>query len=118
MSTFAVPIELGDRAGERWERLEALVDTGASYSSIPGDILERLGVQLEFERDFVTADGRVIQRPLGLVLCRLDGEQIPILAVSAEPEAPPLLGAHALEAFALAVDPLGERLVPRRLYLL
>ena len=34
------------------------------------------------------------------------------LLVFAEPEAPPLLGAYALEGLRLAPDPVGRRLVP------
>ena len=30
MGTFRVAIEIGDAAGERWETVEALVDTGAT----------------------------------------------------------------------------------------
>ena len=35
MGTFSVEIEIGDAAGERWETVEALVDTGASYTWLP-----------------------------------------------------------------------------------
>ena len=48
MGTFSVEIEIGDPAGERWESVEALVDTGATYPVIPRPLLESLAVpQLE-----------------------------------------------------------------------
>ena len=33
MGVFRVPVEIGDLDGTRFERIEALVDTGASYTS-------------------------------------------------------------------------------------
>jgi len=57
MGAFRVRIEVGDAKGERFEALEALVDTGATYTWIPRDILERLGHTAEQEWDFVLADG-------------------------------------------------------------
>ena len=35
MGTFREPIEVGDQAQERLEWLEALVDTGATYTVVP-----------------------------------------------------------------------------------
>ena len=112
MGTFSVAIEIGDALGERWERIEALVDTGASYTAVPNDILERLGVEPTLSRRFRMADGRVSELPLAMTPCRLDGQQLPTLVVFIEPGAQPLLGALALETFAVAPDPLGQRLIP------
>ncbi|MDQ7828606.1 MAG: aspartyl protease family protein [Armatimonadota bacterium] len=58
MGTFRVTLELGDPQGHRWEALDAVVDTGASYTWAPRDVLQRLGVTPQFRREFVTADGR------------------------------------------------------------
>ena len=44
MGTFPVTIEVGDPRGERFEPVEALVDTGASFTWVPGDMLPRLDV--------------------------------------------------------------------------
>ena len=114
MGTCAVPIEVGDTSGTRWETVDALVDTGATYSSLSSDVLERLGVTDGLAEEFVTADGRVIERPVGEVRCRLDGRQRHTLAVFADPGSPALLAALALEQFGLAVDPFARRLVRRR----
>ena len=111
MGMFSVPVEIGDAAGMRWERIEALVDTGAAYSLVPGEILERLGVHREVTRRLRTADGRVVPRSLGLVMTRLEGEEWPVLTIFGEPGDSPFIGAHTLEAFALGVDPVDRRLV-------
>jgi len=45
MGTFRVSVEIGDPAGERFEPVEALVDTGAGYTVVPRSILESLRCQ-------------------------------------------------------------------------
>jgi clan AA aspartic protease len=112
MSTFSVPIEIGDRAGNRWESVEALVDTGSSYTSIPSDVLARLGVQPRQRRRFRTADERSIERDVGEARARLNGEEMTTPIIFGEPGGTPLLGAVTLEVFGLGVDPLSHRLVP------
>ena len=44
MGTFNVEIEIGDAEGRRSDRVEALVDTGSTYLSLPRPLLEALGV--------------------------------------------------------------------------
>ena len=45
MGTFYLTIELGDEQGSNWTTLDALVDTGASTTSVPGSVLRDLGVR-------------------------------------------------------------------------
>lgn len=116
MGTFSHPITLIAPSGS--ETLEALVDTGATFSTIPSPVLERLGV-----RSFTTirvrlADGREGDWPMGQVEAELDGVRRPILCLFGSPDAPPMLGAHALEAFLLTVDPVEGKLVPKEAYLM
>ena len=46
MGTFYYPVDVGDAEGTRYERVDALVDTGASYSVMPAPLLRRLRVAL------------------------------------------------------------------------
>ena len=50
MGTFSVPIEIGNPEGTRFEPVTALVDTGASYTSIAATVLRELGVDSPNER--------------------------------------------------------------------
>jgi clan AA aspartic protease len=112
MGTFRVSIQFAGAGGERFEAMEALVDTGASYTWIPRDVLEGLGVQLDEERLFVLADGREVRYPMAWVRVKL-GERIqPTLAVFGDPGTEPILGAFTLEGFGLGVDPVNRRLIP------
>ncbi len=45
MGTFSVTIEVGDPQGQRYEPVEAIVDTGSSYTMLPAALLQRLGVE-------------------------------------------------------------------------
>ena len=56
MGTFRVAIEVGDLRGQRFEKVEALVDTGASYTLLPATLLRRLGIQVIGQWRFRTAE--------------------------------------------------------------
>ena len=113
MSVFSVPIEVSDMERRRSERLDAWVDTGAFYSSLPRPLLESLGVVPHDREQFMLADGRVVESDVGEVRMRVAGKSVTTMVIFAEPESEPLLGAHTLEGLALAVDPRNERLVRR-----
>ena len=112
MGTFQVAIEMGDAAGERWETVDVVVDTGASYSWIPADVLHRRGVQPQFRRRFRTADDRSVERDMAVTAARWDGQVLPTLVVFADAGSLAVLGAHSLEGFSLAADPVNRRLIP------
>ncbi len=114
MGTFRYSIEVGDFAGEHFEPLEALVDTGATYTWLPKDLLDRLGVVPEEQRQFVLADGREVEYGVAWIRVRLDGRTHPSLCVFGDKGTDPLLGVFTLEAFGLGVDPVNRRLVPVR----
>ena len=122
MGTFRATIDIGDPAGQRWDQVDALVDGacpelvegGSSYTWLPSDLLAQLGVAPQFQREFLTADGRIIERDLAVTLARWDGQTLPTLVVFGDEGSMPLLGAYTLEGFSLAADPLNRRLVPVR----
>jgi clan AA aspartic protease len=112
MGTFRVEIEVGDSEGGRYERIDALVDTGATYTSLPRTLLDALGIVPHTRDAFVLADGRRVERDIGRAWIRIAGDAEMTLVVFAETDSPPLLGAYALEGLRLAADPVGRRLVP------
>lgn len=118
MGTFTHPVTLISVPGEESETVEALVDTGATFSAFPRAVLQRLGVKPYRTLRLRLADGREEDWEMGQVQAELDGTRNPILCLFGAAEAPPLLGAHALEAFLLTADPVERRLVPKAAYLL
>ena len=112
MGTFSVTIEVGDPESGRFEALEALVDTGASYLVVPRPLLRSLGVDVIEQRPFTLADGRETRYDVGITSVRVDGRTFPVVTVFGDAGTQALLGAVALETFGLAVDPINRRLVP------
>ena len=112
MGTFTVSIQVGDLAGQQFADVEALVDTGATYTVLPKDILDRLGIEGEGERRFELGDDRIVGYPIGYAAIRLEEREIIALVVFAPSGTAPSLGATTLETAGLAVDPIHQRLVP------
>ena len=118
MSIFRFPIEIADSTGERFQPVDAWVDTGASYTLVPGTLLEGLGHTPDHNLRFSLADGSITELGVSQVTIRINGEMRVVSCVFGGDDAEPLLGAPALEEFALGVDPLNHTLVPVVLKLL
>ena len=112
MSTFSYPIAIAATLEGPFQRIEAVVDTGAFYAWVPGAALKRLGLEPSGRPRFVLADGSRIDRDITDVAMRINGETRYAIGVFGDEGTQPLLGAVALEQFALAVDPVNKRLVP------
>ncbi len=111
MGTFRTDIEIGDPEASHFETVNALVDTGASITTVPGSLLRELGVLSHDQLTFVLADGRRIQRDVGQTWIRIDGHSVITLVVFGDEEMQPLLGAYSLQGLMLAVDTPNERLI-------
>jgi predicted aspartyl protease len=116
MGMFDVKVKLANLAAPmRTEELSLLVDTGATLSWIPRDMLERLGVTAFSRLPFTLADGRRLERDISAVLLTIDGRKAPVPVAFGEPGEEAVLGATALEALGFVVDPVAKKLVPRDL---
>ncbi|MCC6236664.1 MAG: aspartyl protease family protein [Dehalococcoidia bacterium] len=111
MGTFHTTIEVGATAEGPFEAVDALVDSGATYTLLPRPLLERLGVQPSDSQSFVLADVRVVQRQVGEVTARIGGRTRTTVAIFGDAEASPLLGAVTLESFGLGIDPVKKELI-------
>ena len=112
MSTLTVPLEVADPQGRHYQTVNALVDSGATYTVLPAAFLERLGVVSDSARRFVLADGSRVERGFGRTWMRLDGREDLSPVVFWDEGAEPLLGAVTLEIFGLGIDPVNGRLMP------
>lgn len=112
MGTFRVTFEIGTPQGTRFESISGLVDTGASYTWLPTELLRRLGVVPEQKMPFGMADGTVVERDVGETRVRLDGRERTTVVIFEDDGSEPLLDAYTLEGFALAADPVNRKLVP------
>lgn len=114
MGTFRTNIAVGDPQGQEYEQIDALVDTGATYTTVPGSLLRRLGVPSDRRVEFELADGTIIEQDVGQTWVRINGETAIVPVVFAGEGSEPLLGAVTLEIFLLGVDPVRQELVPVR----
>ena len=112
MGTFSVPLQVGDLQGQQFIEIEALVDTGASHTLLPRELLSALGVAVVEQVSFQLADDRIVDYDVGEARLRLDSRQRTTLVVFGPEGAQPLLGATTLQLFNLAVDTVREQLVP------
>ena len=112
MGPFYIPIDLWDEQGANWRTLDALVDTGASTTSIPASVLQELGVRPVATERFRFAQGEVRELPVGYTWIRFAGKELVTQVIFNSEGTSPLLGALALEGAYMAVDPVGKRLIP------
>ena len=112
MGHFRVSVQIGRRGGERFASLDALVDTGATYTWVPRDVLDAVGAVPEDERPFVLADGREVRYPVAWAQIRIGGREQPTIVVFGAPGSEPILGVVTLEEFLLAADSVHRRLIP------
>jgi predicted aspartyl protease len=97
---------------QRHELQDVMVDTGSEYNWIPSEVLADLGVSPVRIDRFETADGRVLERPVGFALFYAGGRSAAAAVVFANPGDLTLLGAHGLEGLNLRVDLGRKELVP------
>ena len=112
MGTFTWPVRIASMDGRNVRDVEAMVDTGAAYTTLPGSLLRELGVAPVATRTFQLADGRRTEMALGRAWATVNGASEVTLVVFGEDDGTALLGAYTLEGLGLAVDPVSQRLGP------
>ena len=112
MGAIYVTIDVGDMRGEQFEPVEVMVDTGSTFTTVPADLLRRLGVNPQRTMQVRLADGSVINDQVCDTVIRLEGQTFFTPISFGREGEPNLLGVVALETALLAVDPVQQRLVP------
>ena len=90
--------------------LEALVDTGATFTKLLRSIAEQVGLEARYETPVELADGRTITRQLALAEVEVEGVRRPILVAVAEDRERLLLGYTTLELLGFKVNPVTGKL--------
>jgi aspartyl protease family protein len=118
MGTFNVDVTVANlNDPTRHRQVSVMVDTGATYTTLPREIVDDLGCRPIGSRHVVLANGREEEWPITYVWFTVDGHEGPTFSLIGPPGGPALLGAVTLEEFALGVDPVAKRLIPVRSYL-
>ena len=117
MGVFTVTIQVGDPQGQTFVDVQALVDTGASITSIPGSILDALNVDRSERRGFGSALGDEVELDVGDTVVVVDGQRVTTPVAFNREGTQALLGAMTLERAFLGVDSHNQRLIPVRGFL-
>ena len=94
--------------------IDATVDTAATYTMLPTPLLRELGISPARKGVFEMGDGRRVEMDVGNAWVAINGTEAPSPVIFGGDDTAPLLGAVTLEILQLAVDPVGQRLVPTR----
>ena len=65
MGTFKWPLRISSMDGQRVWDMEATVDTGASFTTLPSSLLRELGIEPMGKRGFLLADSWRIEMDYG-----------------------------------------------------
>ena len=112
MGQLSVTIEIGDIGAEKSEEMEALVDTGATTTVIPGSALRRLGISPTKRETFEYAGGERVELDMAEARARVAGRETTTWVIFGEEGTSALLGAYTLEGAFLGVDPYVQKRIP------
>ncbi len=113
MGLTVLRVEVGNPSKPKVTKsVEFLVDSGAVYSVVPGNILRKLGIKPLTKEEFRLANGERIVRKKGIALFKYDSKIGGADVIFGEGEDSTLLGAFTLEALGLILDPLKRQLKP------
>lgn len=110
MGSFSAKLQVWNPSyPEKVEQLEAMVDTGAAFSRMHRDRLERLGVEKLRRIGFRAIDGSIIERDTAAVWVAKDDFKAPDIIVMAEGTDMEVIGVHTIEGLGLAADPVQKK---------
>jgi len=97
---------------EKRVSIELGVDIGATYTTLPASLLEKLGVKPVRSIRVRLADNRVVERFVGEVGIEIEGYSASATPVIFGDEGVYLLGSVTMEQLGLVPDPINKRLRP------
>lgn len=92
------------------KEIEALVDTGATFTKVQESVAQEIGMDLKYDTTIEMADRRLVPRKLGLAEIEFDGIRRPVLVTVSPDTEEPLIGYTTLENLELKVNPVTRKL--------
>jgi predicted aspartyl protease len=113
MGSFSAKLRVWNPTSpEKAEEVEAMVDTGAAFSWIHRERLERMGLVALRRMGFRAIDGSILERDTAAAWVGSDGFTGPDTVVVAERSDMEVIGVHTIEGLGLAADPAQKKLIP------
>ncbi len=98
--------------GSNLRDVDMRVDTGASYSQLPGDMFVELGWTPSLPPRYADlADGTQTMVELGEVKIQYNEDALSRIFIFSESGCPELLGSDTLQGLGMGVDPVNHRLI-------
>jgi clan AA aspartic protease len=97
------------------KQVDFMIDSGAVYSLVPGEILDALKIEPYKTLEFSLADGTKISRKVGDAYFEYNNNGGSAPVIYGEKGDTPLLGATTLEALGLVLNPFSRTLHPMQL---
>ncbi len=104
----------GNLAPDKIRRLtiqKALVDTGATYLSLPASVIEKLGLSKAFTKRVMTSRGPADADVYDAVWMTIQGRSCTQDVMEVPDPVPALVGQLPLEALDLVVDPVNQKVI-------
>ena len=95
--------------------VDFMIDSGAVYSLVPGEVLDALGIEPYKTVEFSLADGTKISRKVGDAYFEYNNEGGSAPVIYGEQNDTALLGVTTLESLGLVLNPFTRTLHPMRL---
>jgi clan AA aspartic protease len=95
-----------------WEDIEVLVNSGAIYTSIPRNILEKLGLKPIAKQKLRLFSAEVVEHDIGGVVVEYEGRKAIVPVIFGESGDIPVLSVTALESLGYQLDPVTKKLKP------
>ena len=93
--------------------IEAVIDTGATMSVLPMDIIQRLGLEKIEDVNVRYADNRVEKKEVyGWIILEIAGRRAVFDVLAENKGAQPLIGQIVLERLDLIIEPSERKVIP------
>lgn len=113
MGITFLPITVSHPGGKKHAvKLDFMVDSGAVYSVVPSQVLQKLGIREDEEREFILANGQKMKRSIGIARFSYQGRIGGATVVFGKKGDSTLLGATTLEAMGFVLNPIKRDLLP------
>ena len=107
-------VRKGELAPEKIRRVsipQALVDTGATYLSLPASVIQKLGLSKAFTKHVMTSRGPADANVYDAVWMTIQGRSCTQDVMEVPDPVPALVGQLPLEALDLVVDPVNQKVI-------
>ena len=103
---------------EKKAAVSLLVDSGALFTSVPGELLQGLGLKPLERRRLMVYGGTVLERDISGAVIEYQEHRTTVPVIFGEPQDTPVLGVTALGSLGYELDPVTKKPKPVELLMI